>query len=89
MLTLQILPGFIAELPEYIGINNQYIKLIDSKQPFYEPIYSLEPMELETLETYIKTNLANDFIRPSKSLVDAPIFFVWKLNKNLHLCVNY
>ena len=64
-----------SELPEHTGINNHAIKLVDSQQPPYGPIYSLGPVELETLKTYIETNLANEFMRPSKSLAGAPILF--------------
>ena len=46
-------------------------------------------MELETLKTYIKTNLANGFIRPSKSPTRAPIFFNWKPDESFCLCVDY
>ena len=78
-----------AKLPEHIGINDHAIKLEDGKQPLYSPIYSLGPVELETLKTYIETNLANGFIRPSKSPAEAPIFFDRKPNRSLCLCVNY
>ena len=61
----------------------------DDKQPPYRPIYSLGLVELETLKTYIETNLANGFIRPSKSPASAPILFVCKPNGSLRLCVNY
>ena len=44
---------------------------------------------METLKTYIKTKLANSFIRPSKSSVGALIFFNRKLDGNLRLCVDY
>ena len=46
-------------------------------------------MELETLKTYIETNLANGFIRPSKSPAGAPILFERKLDGSLWFCVNY
>ena len=49
-------------LPEQIGVNEHAIKLEEGKQPSYELIYNLEPIELKTLKTYIKTNLANGFI---------------------------
>ncbi len=38
---------------------------------------------------YIKNNLANDFIRPSKSPTRAPIIFNKKPDKSLQLCVDY
>ena len=76
-------------LPEHTGINKHAIKLKDGKQPPHGPIYNLGPVELETLKTYIKTNLANDFIRPSKSPGGAPILFVCKPDGSLRLCINY
>ena len=70
-------------------MNKYAIKLEKDKQPPFRPIYSLELVELEALKTYIKTNLANNFIRPSKSPIRAPILFNKKLNRSLRLCVNY
>ena len=82
-------PDSAAELPEHTGINDHPIDLIDDKQPPYGPIYSLGPVELETLKTYIETNLANGFIRPSKSPAGAPILFIRKKDGSLRLCVDY
>ena len=76
-------------LPECIEINKHAIELEDSKQPLYGPIYSLGPVELKTLKTYIETNLATSFIRPLKSPVSAPILFLCKLNGSFRLCVDY
>lgn len=78
-----------AELPKYTSINDHAINLEEGKQPPYRPIYSLGPLELETLKTYIETNLANGFIRPSKSPSRAPILFVRKSDRSLWLCVDY
>ena len=78
-----------GELLEHMKINNHAIKLIDDQQLFYSPIYSLGPMELEILKTYIENNLANGFIKFSKSLVRAPIFFDKKLNRSLQLYIDY
>ena len=78
-----------AELPENTGINEHAIELEEGKQPLFGPIYSLGPIELETLKTYIETNLANGFIRPSKSPAKAPILFDQKPNGSLRLCVDY
>ncbi len=44
------------ELPENTGMNKHAIELIDKKQPPYELSYTLSPVELETLKTYIKTH---------------------------------
>lgn len=65
-----------AKLSEYNKINNYIINLIDGKQPLYVPIYSLKPIELETLKMYIDINLANNFITPSKSSIGTPILFI-------------
>ena len=78
-----------AELPENTGMNEHAIELEEGKQPPFSPIYSLGPVELETLKTYIKTNLANSFIRPSKSPAGAPIFFDRKPDGSLRFCVDY
>ena len=51
-----------AELPENFGMNEHAIKLEEDKQSSFGLIYSLGSVELETLKTYIKTNLANGFI---------------------------
>lgn len=50
------------ELPENININEHAIELEEGKQLSYELIYSLNPVELETLKTYIKTHLKIGFI---------------------------
>ena len=62
-------------LLEYTKINTHAIDLKKGKQLPYGPIYSLGPVELETLKTYIETNLANGFICLFKSLADALILF--------------
>ena len=69
------LPDLASELPEHTGINDHTIELVEDQQPPYRSIYSLAPVELETLKAYIKTNLANGFIQPSKSPAGAPILF--------------
>ena len=46
-------------------------------------------MELKTLKTYIETNVANGFIRPSKSPSGATIVFVRKPDGSLSLYVDY
>ena len=78
-----------AELPENTGINEHAIELEEGKQPPFGPIYSLGPVELETLKTYIETNLANGFIRPSKSPAKVPIPFDRKPDRSLRLCMDY
>ena len=82
-------PDLASELAEHIGINDLAIELVDGQQPPYGPIYSLGPVELETLKAYIETNLTNGFIRPSKSPANIPILFDQKSDSFFRLCVNY
>ena len=82
-------PDLVSGLPEHTRINDHAIKLVKGQQPPYGPIYSLGPLELETLKGYIKTNLANGFIRPSKSPTEALILFDQKLDSSLRLCIDY
>ena len=82
-------PDLTSELLEHIGINDYAIKLVGSQQPSYSPIYSLGPVEMETLKAYIETNLANGFIRPSKLPAGIPILFDQKSDSFLRLYVDY
>ena len=75
--------------PERTKANKHTIELEKGKQPPNRPIYSLELVELKTLKIYIKTNLTNGFIWPSKSPADALILFVYKPDNSFCLCVNY
>ncbi len=78
-----------VELPEHTGINDHAIKLVDDRQLPYGPIYSLGPVELETLKAYIENNQVSGFIWPSKSPAGTPILFDKKPESSLRLCVNY
>lgn len=70
-------------------INNYTIKLINGKQPSYKPVYSLELVKLKILKIYIKTNLANVFIKFFKSFINALILIIQKLNGSFYLYINY
>lgn len=52
----------VVELHKHFIINKYSINLEPDKQLLYSLIYSLEPVELEIVKTYIKTLLANSFI---------------------------
>ena len=77
------------ELSKNTYINKHFIKLQDGKQPLYRPIYSLGPVELETLKTYIEIYLKNGFILLSKSAAVAPNLFDKNLDSSFWLNVNY
>ena len=79
----------MAEFPENTGMNEHAIKLEEGKQPPFGPIYSLGFVELETLKTYIKTNLGNSFICLSKFPTGVSILFDRKPDQSLRLCIDY
>lgn len=83
------LPKLATKLPKHTEINNHIIELVDNWPLQYGSIYSLRPVELETLKIYIKNNPTNSFIRPSKSFAKALIFFYKKPDRSLKLCVDY
>ena len=76
-----------AEYSDYTDVFS--LDSVDDKQPPYGPIYTLGPVELETFKTYIKTNLANGFIRPATSPAGAPILFIRTKDRILCLYVDY
>ena len=79
----------IVELLEDIGINEHAIKLEKSKQSFFGSIYNLGLIKLKTLKTYIKTNLANNFIQLFKFFTKAPILFDRKSDRSLCFYIDY
>ena len=79
----------IVELSKHTRMNDHTIKLEKGKQPPFGPIYSLGSVKLKTLKTYLETNLANGFIRPSTSSTGAPIQFDRKPDRSFRLCVDY
>ena len=82
-------PDLASKLSKHTKINDYAIELVEGQQLFYGPIYSLEPIELETFKTYIETNLANRLIKLSKLSAGAPILFDWKPNGSLQLFIDY
>lgn len=54
--------NLVIELSKNTGINKYAIKLEKNKQLLSGPIYSLGPVKLETMKTYIKSYLKNEFI---------------------------
>lgn len=78
-----------AKFLKYIGINNYNINLIRGEQLIYGPIYSLKPVKLEVIKSYIKIYLANNFIKSFKFFVSIFIIFVKKFNGSLQLYINY
>lgn len=80
--------NLVIELLENTGINKYAIELVEDKQPLYGLIYTLSPIELEILKTYIETYLKIGFIRPFKSHVKELVLFDKKADSSLCLCIN-
>ena len=76
-------------LPEQTKFNQYAIELEEGKQPPYGPIYSLDPLELETLKTYIEIHLKTRFIQSFKSSAGALILFDKMPDSSLCLCLDY
>lgn len=53
--------NLVVELPKHTKINNYSIDLIHGYEPLYKLIHSIQSVELETLKTYIKTNITNGY----------------------------
>lgn len=73
---------FSIKNPSYLAlykVYNHLINLIDDCQLPYKLIYSLLEKKLFILQVYIDKNLANEFIKPSKSLANTPVLFVLNL----------
>ena len=65
------------------------IKLEEGTTPPLGTIYSLSPVELTALRTFIDENLTTGFIRPTSSSHAALVLFVKKKDGSLWLCVDY
>ena len=70
--------------------NDHKIKFtIDVFKLFKNKIYFLSFKKLKTLEKYFKKNLIKKFINFNKILFVSFIFFVFKLNDEFRICVDY
>ena len=65
------------------------IELKEGSQPKSFKAYNLTPEEQRELDTFLKENLEKGYIRPSKSLMATPFFFVKKKDGKLRPCQDY
>ena len=65
------------------------IDLMLGAKPPYESLYTLFEIELNVLRNYLLKNLTLNRIRKSTSRASALMFFVFKKNDSLRLCVDY
>ena len=76
------------KLPEHRPYDLK-IHLEEGTEPPLGTMYSLSQVELKALREFIDENLANGFIRPTRSPHGAPILFVKKKDGSLRLCVDF
>lgn len=65
------------------------IKLTPDAQPINCKIYPLSPEEQKQLDKFLKENLQSGRVRPSKSPMESPFFFVMKKDRKLRLVQDY
>jgi len=77
-----------SELPPHRDYNLK-IDLEEGTSPPLGTLYSLSPVELSALWTFIDENLNTGFIRPTTSSHAALVLFVKKKDGSLRLCVDF
>jgi len=65
------------------------IELIPGAEPKSSKVYLLSPLEQEELNAFLEENLRTGRIRPSKSPIAAPMFFIKKKDGSLQLVQDY
>jgi len=94
------LPTYVAEfrsvfakedfdmLPEHRKWDHA-IELIPGAEPKSSKVYPLSPLEQAELDAFLEENLRTGRIRPSKSPMAAPVFFIKKKDSSLRLVQDY
>jgi len=94
------LPAYVAEfqsvfakedfdiLPEHRKWDHA-IELIPGAEPKSSKVYPLSPLEQTELDAFLEKNLRTGRIRPSKSPIAAPVFFIKKKDGLLRLVQDY
>jgi transposase InsO family protein len=65
------------------------IELTPGAQPFSTKVYPMSPNEQKELDIFLEENLKSHRIRPSKSPMASPVFFVKKKDGNLRFVQDY
>ncbi|KAG5728455.1 hypothetical protein E4T56_gene19017 [Termitomyces sp. T112] len=65
------------------------IELIPDAEPSSCKVYPLAPHEQDELDAFLQENLSSGRMRPSKSPMASPVFFINKKNGSLHLVQDY
>jgi len=77
-----------SELPPHRDYDLK-INLEEGTSPPLGTLYSLSPVELSTLQTFIDKNLNTGFICPTASSHAAPVLFIKKKDGSLRLCIDF
>jgi hypothetical protein len=77
------------ELPQSHDEDHRITLTDEVKIPPWRPIGALSEVELQTLKTWIQTNLERGFITHSKSPFGSNILFAKKKDGSLRICVDY
>ena len=75
-------------LPEHCKWDHA-IELTPGAEPKSSKVYPLSPLEQAELDAFLEENLRTRRIRPLKSSIAAPMFFIKKKNGSLHLVQDY
>jgi len=75
-------------LPEHIKWDHA-IELVPGLEPKLSKVYSLSLVEQKELDAFLEENLCTGQIRPSKSPMAAPVFFIKKKDGSLRLVQDY
>jgi len=65
------------------------IELVPGSEPKSLKVYPLSPVEQKELNSFLEENLHTGRIRPSKSPMAAPVFFIKKKDSSLRLVQDY
>ena len=65
------------------------IELIPRAKSKLSKVYPLSPLEQAKLDAFLEENLRTGQIRPSKSPIIVPVFFIKKKDSSLHLVQDY
>ncbi|GKE05857.1 putative reverse transcriptase domain-containing protein, partial [Tanacetum coccineum] len=84
----EVFPDDLSGLPPLREIEFR-IKLIPEAVPIAKSPYHLAPSELEELSGQLKELQDKGFIRPSSSLLGAPVLFVKKKDGSFRMCIDY
>ncbi|KAI5116221.1 hypothetical protein M0805_007046 [Coniferiporia weirii] len=83
---------FQKKAAERFPISRPYDHAIDLKPDFLPrdcKLYPLSPKEQLALDQFLEENLQKGYIRPSKSPMASPFFFVGKKDNELRACQDY